>query len=108
MSGVRKPNADGSLNADGMTIGAIQPGQAFGGDRIAKDSMQRDWIHVTEVGGKPIDGWSAAWLTDYHDTTVTPPAALPEMPYTYTFTIGDADGPYIQQTITGSGILKPK
>jgi GH25 family lysozyme M1 (1,4-beta-N-acetylmuramidase) len=107
---VRKPNADGSLNSDGMTIGQINPGQAFKADKIAKDGMSRDWLHITEVGGKPIDGWAAAWLLDYAPETTTPPttSTYADVPYTYTITLGGGDSPYVAQTITGGGILKVK
>lgn len=107
---IRKPNPDGSLNPDGMTIGQINPGQAFKADRIAKDTMLRDWLHITEVGGKVIDGWSAAWLLDYAVVPTDPPEPSPyaDIPYTYTITLGGGDSPYQTQTITGSGVLPVK
>jgi GH25 family lysozyme M1 (1,4-beta-N-acetylmuramidase) len=108
---VRKPNPDGSLNADGMTIGQINPGQAFKANGIAKDSMLRDWLHITEVGGKPIDGWAAAWLLDYAEVIVNPPptpTGYADIPYSYVITLGGQDSPYDIQTITGSGVLPVK
>jgi GH25 family lysozyme M1 (1,4-beta-N-acetylmuramidase) len=56
---------------DGMTIGAILPGQAFRGD-----GLENGWMHVIEVGSTPLVGWSAAQYLNY--TEVTPPPPPPE------------------------------
>ena len=91
-----------------MVIGGILPGQAFKADRKSQDSLNRDWLHVIEFGGKPIDGWSAAWLLDYHENTTPPPVVThADVPYTYEITLGD-DITYEARKITGSGILKAK
>ncbi len=74
---IRKPAWDGSVDITGTTIGGIQPGQEFKGDEIQNDESGRPWMHITQVGGKEIDGWSAAWLLDYHEVVVTPPIPDP-------------------------------
>ena len=63
-----------------MTVGAIQPLQSFKADGDALDSQLKTWLHVIEVGGKPITGWSAGWLLEY--APVTPPPSLASMPRT--------------------------
>jgi GH25 family lysozyme M1 (1,4-beta-N-acetylmuramidase) len=57
---------------DGMTIGAIQPGQGFHGD-----GLENGWMHVTEVGGVPLAGWSAAQYLSYWEVMPEPPPPAP-------------------------------
>lgn len=52
---------------DGMTIGALQPGQSFEGDRIETDTSGTKWMHITKAGATVIDGWSAVYLLNYVD-----------------------------------------
>jgi GH25 family lysozyme M1 (1,4-beta-N-acetylmuramidase) len=59
---------------DGMTIGAIQPGQSFEGDRL-----ENGWMHVIKVGSSLIDGWSSAQYLTYTETPTDPePPADPD------------------------------
>jgi hypothetical protein len=60
---------------DGQTDGAILPGQAFKGDRI-----ESTWMHIIEVGGLPITGWSAIHLLEYDDNGETAPEPTPVPP----------------------------
>lgn len=106
---IRKPFPDGSLDVAGLTIYGIQPSQAFKGDGVANDSQGRQWVHVIEVGGTPVNGWSAGWYLNYTVPTEPPPdpepepTPLPELPYT--ITLGD-DVTYTKVVLTGK--LTPK
>lgn len=102
---IRKPFPDGSLDENGLTIGGILPGQAFKGDRVANDSNGKEWVHVIEFGGKPINGWSAGWLLIYTVPPPPPPVEPVVADLPYTITLGD-DITY--EKVTHSGILKPK
>jgi GH25 family lysozyme M1 (1,4-beta-N-acetylmuramidase) len=57
---------------DGMTIGAIQPGQGFKGD-----GLENGWMHVTEVGGVALVGWSSAQYLNYWEVAPEPPPPAP-------------------------------
>jgi hypothetical protein len=57
---------------DGMTIGAIQPGQGFKGD-----GLENGWMHVTEVGGVALVGWSSAQYLNYWEVAPPPPPPAP-------------------------------
>ena len=82
---IRKGFADNTPNPTGMTIGAIMPGQPFKGDSVDAVLNGDLWMHVTEAGGKAIDGWSAAWLLDYAEVVVTPPPPVTDAHPVYGF-----------------------
>jgi hypothetical protein len=92
---------------DGQTESAILPGQAFKGDRV-----EYTWMHIIEVGGQPITGWSAIHLLEYDDNGEpgTEPAPVPPAEGSVTVkvdaevTFTDATGRVYVGTVSVDGV----
>jgi GH25 family lysozyme M1 (1,4-beta-N-acetylmuramidase) len=90
------------------SIGGSQIGEIPAGTTVTGDAPANGYAYIRT----PKQGYTKTiWLTDYKQVPVVPPpppdTTLPDLPYNYTFTIGEGS-PYQEVTITGAGVLKPK